>query len=192
MVWRVVLFSFYKTDFTMTKAFAKIFLVAALLITISSCERKSCQNVACPVGQACNNGRCFCADGLEGANCDVESWTKYTSGILGGSGSKSWNVTESCYSAQTNFPSYTAFITHNSSYPNQIEINNMLGGYCGQVIAYIRTDQSNQGNIVEIPTQSCGSITLNGQGTYDLNYHRITFQLNYTFPGNYQCTHTFY
>jgi hypothetical protein len=173
---------------------AKIFLVAALLITISSCERKSCQNVACPVGQACNNGRCFCADGYEGANCDVESWTKYTSGLLSGSGSKSWNVTESCYSVpQPNFPSYTAFITHNSSYPNVIEINNMMGGYCGQVIGYIRTDQSNQGNIIEIQTQSCGSLTLNGQGTWDPNYHRITFQLNYTFNGlSYQCTQTFY
>ena len=177
----------------MTKQIAKIFLVVALLITISSCERRSCQNVACPVGQTCNTGRCFCADGMEGTDCGVESWTKYVSGTLGGSGSKSWNVTESCYSATSNFPSYTSYITHNSAYPSVIEINNMMGGYCGQVIGYIRTDQSNQGNIVEIQTQSCGALTLSGQGTYDVNYHRITFQLNYTWNGGtYQCTHTLY
>ena len=187
MVWFVVLFSFYKTDFTMIKEIAKIFLVAALLITISSCERKSCQNVACPVGQACNSGRCFCADGYEGTNCNTLAYEKYVANF------KSWNVTESCYSASTNFPNYISYITHNSSYPSQIEINNMLGGYCGQVIGYIRTDQSNLGNIVEIQTQSCGGITLSGQGIYDVNYHRITFQLNYTFNGgSYQCTHTYY
>ena len=176
----------------MTKEIAKIFLVAAFLISISACERRNCQNVACPVGQACNNGHCYCADGYEGADCGVESYIKYVTGSPGGSGVKSWNVTESCYGGSSNFPSYTTFITHNSSNPSSIEINNMLGGNC-TVYANIRTDYSNQGNIVEINSQSCGGITVSGQGTYDVNYNRITFQLNYTYNFNsYQCTQTFY
>jgi len=177
----------------MIKEVAKIFLVGALLVTIWSCEKRNCQNVVCPANQACNNGNCYCADGYEGSDCNTESYIKYVTGTASGSGVKSWNVTESCYSASSNFPSYTSYITHNSSYPNVIEINNMLGGYCGEVIGYIRTDQTNQGNIIEINTQSCGGITLSGQGTWDPNYHRITFQLNYTLNGgSYQCTHTYY
>lgn len=175
----------------MKKELAKIFLVAAFLVTISACERQSCKNVVCPVGQACNNGKCYCADGYEGTNCDVESSTKYVTGYLNGSGIKNWNVSESCNSPSPNFPSYTAYIVHNSSRPSEIEINNFLGN--GTVTAYIRTDQSNQGNIVEINTQSCGGITVSGQGTYDVTNSRITFQISYTLNGaTYNCTHTFY
>ncbi len=170
----------------MTKEIAKIFLVAAFLVSISACERQSCQNVSCPVGQACNSGRCYCADGYEGTDCIQYAYEKYVANF------KSWNVTESCYSSSSNFPSYTSFITHSSSNPSEIEINNMLGGLC-TVYAYIRTDQSNQGNIVEINTQNCGGITISGQGIWDVNYSRITFELNYTFNGgSYQCTHTYY
>ena len=175
----------------MKNQIAKIFLVAALLITISSCDRQSCKDVACPIGQGCVNGQCYCADGYEGADCNTESYLKYTSGTPGGSGIKSWNVIESCYSG-SNFPGYTAFITHNSTSPREIEINNFLGG-SGTVYATIRTDQNNQGNIVEINSQNCGGIVVSGQGTYDVNYNRITFQLNYTYNfTSYQCTHTFY
>src|ERR1043165_6255319 len=174
------------------KTFAKLFLVAILFTTISSCERQSCSDVACPLGQNCANGRCYCADGLEGTDCASESWSKYTSGTIGGGGSKSWNVVESCSNGYSNFASYTALITHNSSDPKLIDINNFLGGN-GTVTGVIRTDQSNQGNIVEINNQNCGGILVNGQGTWDPSYHRITFQLNYTYNfTSYQCTHTFY
>lgn len=171
----------------MTKAFAKIFLVAALLITISSCERKSCQNVACPVGQACNNGKCYCADGYEGADCSTLSYLKYEAG------SRSWNVSESCYSSASNFGSYTCFMQGNPSDYRQVYIYNMLGNNCNPLIATIRTDYNNLGNILEIPTQSCGGITVSGQGTYYTNpYVNIVFQLNYSYNGgNYQCTETF-
>ncbi len=170
----------------MIKEMAKILLAAVLLTTISACDKVTCDNVACPVGQGCNQGRCYCADGYEGTDCNTLSYAKYVDNF------RTWNVTESCYSASPNFPSYSAYFTHNSSNPSELEINNMLGGQC-TVYAYIRTDGSNQGNIVEINTQTCGGITISGQGIYDPNYRRVTFNLNYTFGGgNYQCTHTFY
>lgn len=170
----------------MIKEIAKIFFVAIFIVTISSCERQSCKNVACPIGQTCNTGRCFCADGYEGTNCDINSFEKYVAN------NRNWNVTESCYSGTPNFASYQAFFLHSSSTPSELEIVNMLGGNC-TISANIRTDQSNQGNIVEILTQSCGGITVSGQGVYNVNNHTIKFDLNYTFNGtSYQCTHTFY
>jgi hypothetical protein len=171
----------------MINQMAKILLAAALLITISACERKSCQNVACPVGQNCNNGNCYCIDGYEGTNCNTPSYEKYVDNY------RNWNVTESCYSSSPNFPSYTAFFSHNSSNPSELEINNMLGGQC-TIYAYIRTDGTNQGNIIEINQQNCGAYTVSGQGIYDPNYRRITFNLTYGYSngGSYQCTHTFY
>jgi len=171
----------------MKKEIAKIFLVVAFLITISACDRRNCENVVCPVNQGCNNGQCYCGDGYEGTDCNTYSFEKYVANF------RTWNVTESCYSSSGNFPSYTSYFSHNSSNPSEIEINNMLGSMCTPVYAYIRTDQSNQGNILEINAQNCGGITVSGQGTYNPSLNRITFELNYTFNGgSYQCTHTYY
>ena len=165
---------------------AKIFLVMIFIVTISACERQSCKNVACPIGQNCNSGRCFCQDGYEGTNCDVNAFEKYVAN------NRSWNVSESCYGGSPNFGSYTSFFIHSSSVPSELQIANMLGGNCS-VTANIRTDQSNQGNIVEILTQSCGGITVSGQGIYSVTNHTIKFDLNYTLNGtSYQCSHTYY
>lgn len=157
-----------------------------LIASIASCDRKTCQNVSCPVGQACNNGACYCTDGYEGTDCNTYAYEKFVANF------RTWNVIESCYSSSPNFPSYTSYFTHNSSNPSEIEIINMLGGMC-TVYAYIRTDYNNQGNIIEINSQNCGGITISGQGTYNPSLNRITFNLNYTFNGGtYQCTHTYY
>ena len=171
----------------MTKGFAKIFLVAALIVTISSCEKRNCQNVACPVGQACNNGKCYCADGFEGTDCQTQSYLKYEAGV------RDWYVSEACYSSSPNFGNYTAYMMGNPNDYRQVYIYNILGNSCSPMIATIRTDYNNMGNILEIPTQNCGGITVSGQATYAANpYVNIVFQLNYTYNGaSYQCTETF-
>lgn len=169
----------------------KIFLVIAFFVGISSCERQSCKNVACPVGQQCNTGRCFCADGYENApgstTCDQYAYLKYVAS------NRSWNVYESCYGSSSNFPSYTCFFQPNTSDFRQVYIYNLLGSNCSVLTAIIHTDGSNQGNILEIPTQNCGGITVSGQAAYySTPYVKIVFQLNYTFNGGtYQCTETF-
>ena len=170
----------------MITRFAKIFFAFIFIVTISACDRKSCNNVTCPVGQACNNGQCYCADGYEGTNCDVNSSEKYVAG------SRSWTVTESCNGTSPNFFNYNAYFQQYSSNPSEIEIVNLFGSY--NVTAYIRTDQSNTGNIIEIPHQNYdGSNTVSGDGTYNTANNRIIFNLNYTYSGiSYQCTHTFY
>src|SRR4051812_8592982 len=97
------------TKYKMVNGVAKIFLVAVLFISISSCEKRNCQNVACPQGQGCNNGRCYCADGYEGNDCSAYSYLKYEANF------RDWNVSESCYSSAPNFSGYTISIQHDPS-----------------------------------------------------------------------------
>jgi hypothetical protein len=161
-------------------------IVFVFMVSIWGCEKRNCNNVVCPVGQACNNGQCYCADGYEGTDCNTLAAEKYVAG------NRNWFVSESCYGGNNNFASYNAFFQQYSSNPSELEIVNLLGGNCSAT-AYIRTDQSNQGNIIEIPSQSCNGIQLSGQGTYYASNNNIVFQLTYTFNGaSYDCTHTFY
>ncbi|MFN8322140.1 MAG: hypothetical protein U0T74_05730 [Chitinophagales bacterium] len=166
----------------MMKEIAKIFLVLTFILSISACERKSCQNVVCPTGQSCNSGQCYCQDGLEGTNCTEYSYEKYV---------RTYNYTSESCNPVTPFSTGSVFIQHDfSSSLNQIQIYNLMGGYCTYVTAVIRTDYSNKGNILEIPEQNynCSGNIVSGQGTYDALNNRINLQLYYTFGGlSYQC-----
>ena len=163
---------------------AKVFFAFAFIVTVSSCDRKSCTNVVCPAGQACNNGQCFCPDGYEGTDCQTLSYQKYV-GLFG-------NVSESC-NPNAPFLTNTFNITWNGSYNNQIQINGLMGNNCYNIIAIIRTDNNNMGNILEIPQQNCGASTISGQGTYDAVNRRVNLQLYYNDGfSSYQCNTTLY
>jgi hypothetical protein len=163
---------------------AKIFFAFIFIVTVSSCDRKSCKNVACPAGQACNNGQCYCPDGLEGPNCDINSYEKYT-GLFG-------NVSESC-NVPPPFSTNNFNITWNGNRLNQIQINGLMGNNCYDIGAIIHTDNNNEGNILEIPEQHCGASTISGQGTYDKINRRVNLQLYYN-DGftSYQCNTILY
>lgn len=161
---------------------AYILLAATLMLTIASCERRNCDNVVCGGNQLCNSGNCFCADGYEGTNCETQSYLKY----LG-----NYNGTENCYNSSPNFYNYPININQ-GYYVNQVELTNLFN--LGIVASMtIHTDQSNQGNYVEVPYQSQGAVSFSGQGTFDAYNNRLTIDFNYTFNGqSNQCTHTFY
>lgn len=160
----------------------KIFLPVSIFLFIASCDTKKCTDVVCGYNQICNNGNCFCADGYEGADCNTQSYVKYIG---------NYNVTENCYTQISNFGNYTCYITQGNTL-NTIYINNLFGQGV-QAGAIIHTDQSNQGNYLEIPQQSQGALTFSGQGTFNQSLNRMTLQLNYNFNfGSYQCEHTFY
>jgi hypothetical protein len=163
---------------------AKIFFVLICFLTISSCDRKSCKNVVCPVGQECNSGNCLCAGGTEGANCATNSYEKYV-GLYG-------NASESC-NPSAPFTTQTFYITWNGQYLNQIQINGLMGNNCYDIGAIIHTDNNNEGNVLEIPEQHCGASTVSGQGTYDKLNHRVNLQLYYN-DGftSYQCNTILY
>ncbi|HLP50464.1 MAG TPA: hypothetical protein VK154_06235 [Chitinophagales bacterium] len=164
----------------MIKEMAKIFLVAALLITISSCDRQSCNDVVCANGTNCYQGNCYCPDGYEGTDCLTRSADKY------------YNLnnfaSENCNGAPP-FNTNLVSITSSGGNANELVITGLMGGYCSSVTAFIRTDTNNEGNIIEINEQSCGGSSVYGQGTYDKANRRVTFQLYYNFSGQtYQCS----
>lgn len=167
----------------MMKSLVKIFTAALFMLTIAGCDRKSCNDVVCDYGQNCFQGQCYCPDGYEGTDCLTQSNTKFVG---------SYQVSENCYNGGSNFGSYNCYISQGSSgYAYQLEITNLFG--LTYATANIRTDQNNQGNLIEIPYQNQGGISLQGEGVYDTYNNRMTIDFNYTFNGSsYQCTHTFY
>lgn len=166
----------------MLKEMAKLFLVAALLVTISSCDRQTCTNVNCPIGQSCHNGRCYCQDGYEGTDCQTPSYQKYV-------GLNNYAY-ENCNAAPP-FVTNLVSITWDGISTNQVVINGLMGSNCNGIVAYIRTDTNNEGNILEINQQYCGGASVYGQGIYDKANRRVNFQLYYSFGGNnYQCSTT--
>lgn len=166
----------------MLKSFVKIFVAAIIITTIAGCDNKSCNDVVCDYGQNCFQGQCYCADGFEGTDCSIQSTNKYIG---------SWQAYENCYTGIPNFSGYNCYISPSSNYVFQVEISNLFG--IGMyVLANIRTDQSNQGNIIEIPTQTQGSLTVQGEGTFNSVNNNMSINFNYTYNGTtYQCTHQF-
>jgi hypothetical protein len=168
----------------MKETFVKICFAAIFFIAISSCEKRSCNNVTCPAGQECVTGACVCADGTEGTNCATLSNTKYI---------HSYYVSESCNPIPP-FTSTNVFIQSNPNDNRQLYIYNLFGGNCNPVIAVIHTDGSNQGNTLEIPSQNCSGNYISGRGSYDPSNARVTLLIDYTFNNgtDYQCTETLY
>jgi hypothetical protein len=160
----------------------KLFFVFISILTISSCERRNCTNVVCPANQACNSGQCYCMDGLEGVNCETPSYEKYLTLNNG--------AYENCNTTPPFFTN-SVYITWNGNYTNQIQINGLMGNSCYDITAIIRTDNNNEGNLIEIPEQFCGGSSVSGQGTYDKLNRRLNLQLYYNAGGTpYTCTTT--
>jgi len=174
--------------------FTKIFFAAILLLTISSCDKKSCKNVVCASYQTCYNGQCICPDGSEGANCATLSATKYTG---------SWNVSENCGGGTPpNFTGYNVYIAPvpagNGYGINTVTITPLFG--VGTVYAEIlNTDPNNMGTVVYIPQQNLGGIQISASyGNFFTSgisgsQPTMTITLNYTSGGiGYSCQENFY
>lgn len=159
---------------------AKVFFAFIFIVTVSSCERKSCTNVVCPVGQACVNGQCVCENGYEGTDCQTLSYLKYTQ--------LNSFTSEQCNDIPPFGPTTSVYITWDGTYAYQIRIHNLMGGACPGILANIYTDNNNEGNQIQIPEQSCGASSVSGQGTYDKVNRRLTLELYYNTGTPYTCT----
>lgn len=166
----------------MIKSTVKIFVAGLFMLSIASCDRRNCTDVVCDYGQNCFQGQCYCPDGYEGTDCATQSNAKYIG---------SWQAYEQCSNGIGNFGQYNCYISPGSSgYAYQLEITNLFG--LTYAIANIRTNTSNEGNIIEIPYQNQGGIALQGEGVFDAYNNRMTIDFSYTFNGSsYQCTHQF-
>ncbi len=178
----------------MTGKITKLFFAAIFLLTISSCDKRSCTKVVCASYQTCYEGQCLCPDGYEGTDCTTSSLTKYISN--GGN----WYVTENCGgSAPPNFSNYSVYMEADPIHgANYLAITPLLT--YGTVYAEIlNTSPSSEGNTIFIPAQSLGGVQIaNSQGTYfppstSGGSASIILTLNYTSNGiSYSCQETFY
>ncbi len=167
--------------------FAKIFIAAIFLITISSCDKKSCKNVVCASYQTCYEGQCLCPDGYQGTDCATLSSTQYTG---------TWNVTENCGNGiPPNAGSYQVYIAPTGSPVNYITITNLLGMATVNAQIY-NTTPGNEGQSIFIAAASQGGFSIaNSYGTYSdaSGTPVITLVLNYNLNGiNYSCQETMY
>ena len=158
------------------------YLFLALLATLNSCDNRSCDEVVCGINSSCFQGRCYCADGLEGNDCSTFSAQKYQG---------NYQVQEICDNGGANFGTYSATILPGQT-PSRLFLTGLFAmGVTAEAI--IRTDGNNRGNILEINTQSVGALVFSGEGTYDEFNNRLTINFNYTFGGvPYNCRHTFF
>ena len=165
----------------------KILILAAFLVTISSCDKTSCKKVTCGSGLECVTGKCVCADGTEGANCATDSYVKYERNL------STCYVSESC-SPIAPWSSTNVFIQHNPSNKDQLYINNLFNGMCNPIVALIITTADNKGNSLQIPSQNCSGNSISGTGSFDESTNRIYLQLDYTYNNgtDYQCTENLY
>ena len=173
----------------MVTRLAKIFIVFAFFITISSCDKQSCKKVTCGTGLECVTGKCVCADGTEGTGCTVASYVKYERN------SATWIVSESC-SPIAPFQSTNVYIQHDPASLQRLFIYNLFNGQCNPLVAYIYTNSNNEGNTLQIPSQNqnCSGNTVSGTGSYDDATNRIYLQIDFTYNNgtDYQCTETLY
>lgn len=162
------------------------FSAAIAFLSIAGCNKKSCQNIFCGSNRQCFEGECYCADGLEGDNCDQFANQKYA---------RNYFVQEQQCSGGQGYLGGSNYQTFLDSFPNnkaRLRMSNFLN-LVGDVAVFIRTDKANRGNTLEIPQQNVGGVRVYGIGTYNPANGRITMNVEYTVGSiNYACTHLFY
>lgn len=166
----------------MKKIYKLLFIIA--LVSFSSCDDKSCNDIVCGQNQFCKSGICYCTDGFEGTNCADISSAKYTG---------DYNISVSCQQGNNYGVSFGSIQTDGSPI-NELLFFNFLG--LGQTAyAYIYTDQSGKGNYLRFPEQNIGSSQIVGEGFYeDFNsFGKIRVEIQLT-QNNQQsvCTYTYY
>jgi len=168
--------------------FTKIFFAAIFLLTISSCDRKSCTKVVCPSYEGCYQGECVCFNGYEGTDCGTLSATKYIG---------NWVVSENCGSGVTspNPQGYQVSITADPSSPSNLIINNLFNSANGASAEIYNTTPGSEGLQVHVFAQNVGGIAITdsyGNYTTSNGAIQLVIVLNYSENSfNYACQETF-
>ncbi|MCH8331273.1 MAG: hypothetical protein IH946_07810 [Bacteroidetes bacterium] len=149
-------------------------LLHMMLLVMFSCNR--CKKTYCPYNSSCYRGECICAAGYEGTNCDITSKDKYLGNY--------W-VTEDCHGGTGGGSGYFSSITDGNDVED-VFINNILN--TGWFI-----EAEVQGNSIAIPSQTVGSMTIDGDGNYNPTNKRLTLYINHNLGGNSsQCTLSYF
>jgi len=151
-------------------ACAAVFFCIAIL---SLGCKKNCASTAChnygyntalgfaiSQSEVCNNGHCFCPNGLEGDSCKTFSINKFVQPT------QSWSASDGCSGFGNTY--YVTFSTTTSNY-SIFYINGLFGGGA-TVEADILSNTSHQGVDIRIPPQNTPSgQIISGNGTYRSN-----------------------
>ncbi len=161
------------------KQILKVFFSAIVLTALSSCDKKSCENVICSIpNSACVEGNCYCIAGYEGNNCEILSFEKYVG---------SYHVSENCTTTFSGFVNQSYQTSINStSRIDVISINNF--GNRGLPVDAVIVDAT----YLVIPDRNYGAMEVSGgEGFYEYS-GRIRFEYNYSAGTNFHsCTAIF-
>lgn len=122
------------------------FSTLTVLSGLTSCNPDKCQAIACAYGGICQDGKCICADGYEGYQCETEMRARYL-GI--------WTVTED--GTISNAAQYAVAVTRGDK-PREIRIANFYNAITQPVKAYVSSDT------VTIPMQAVNRFRVQGRG----------------------------
>jgi len=168
--------------------FTKLFFAVIFLLTISSCDKKSCSKVVCPSYEGCYQGECTCFNGYEGVDCGTVSSTKFTG---------NWIVSENCGSGVTspNPSGYSVYIGPSGSGVSSLTISNLLNSANSASAEIYNTTPGSEGTQIHIFSQNVGGIAISdsyGNYTTTNGVIQIVIVLNYTYNSfNYSCQETF-
>lgn len=56
---------------------ALVFTLVATLVVFNACNKDVCKTLICKNNGVCRDGRCKCAQGFEGANCETKMYEKF-------------------------------------------------------------------------------------------------------------------
>jgi hypothetical protein len=141
---------------------AILFVSVSLVVGLfSSCD-KSCGD--CGPIKTCQQGQCLCPQGYEGDNCEILSATKFIGTY------QVYDQYASSFNGMTSQGPYNDYIIAGSKNDEVVFSNFENLGISVQAI--INT------NNIAIPSQTIGSFTVEGQGTFNTYSRTMTIQAN--------------
>ncbi len=153
-----------------TRTICCILLLATLWL---ACKRDRCKKVQCVGHATCFDGQCTCEGGYEGANCDSLSYIKFIG---------TYWVGETC---QGGGGSSTYSMTIIQGFEvEDVQLSNILN-------SGLSANAEVKGNLMVVPSQELGAFTLEGEGTYESKFNRLTLNVQHNRGGtNQACTLT--
>lgn len=165
-----------KKQLRLISASALCFLTLMALV-LTSCEKqeqnfgpttfyKPCVNVICLNGGACQDGRCVCPAGFEGAQCEVKSVEKFIGSYAG---------FDECF--MSGQESYTSSITADFEPVNALTLRGVSTVCSNELKAFVTANKTN----FNIPFQkSCQNYWVSGEGNIYNNVLNINIVLRDT------------
>lgn len=141
------------------------FLMLAIGIVFNACTKDPCKDLICKNNGICRDGRCRCALGYEGPNCETKMYEKYIG---------TWDGTYRCDGL---LPEATTVIIAPEAQANRISIYNIFVQNKA-LLATVDVDK------VEIESQTIDNITYRGHGYIDNKYLTIYIEEKDNSNGN--------